>query len=478
MNLIWEKAGAEHSGCDVVICPVVGGKAFGPGRAELALRLAGRRQLFSGKAGETISLPLEEGGNLDYILVGLGEQPSPEQIRAGYAAAVKKAKKLKASSVWAAAAEGFGPEQAGAAVEALVLADYSFCKYRSGEKEPACVYHVETSAGNEDACREAETLALAACAARDMVNEPSNVMTPARLAEYASECGRRGGFEVEVLRQPEIEALGMEAFLAVARGSAKEPRLIVMRYRGNPGGETLGLVGKGLTYDSGGYSLKPSDSMATMQSDMAGAAAVIAAMSAAAQRGLKVNLTGVVAACENALSGCAYHPGDVISSYSGKFIEVANTDAEGRLTLADAVSYAIRGEYAARVVDIATLTGAAIVALGSEIIAAMADDEGLWERAQRAAVQAGEKIWRMPCDEELAKKNKSEVAHIKNVGGKGAGMITGGLFIRDFADGTPWMHLDIAGPSWADKASDLCPKGGTGCGVRLLYRLAQSFEKR
>ncbi|MCI5802385.1 MAG: leucyl aminopeptidase [Oscillospiraceae bacterium] len=475
MSLIFEKEDTAWGHCPALLCPVLSGKAFGPEGALEACAAAQDAGVFCGGEREVFSLSaLKDGKIVSFVLMGLGDSPSLWSVQETYGKAAGEARRLGAEDVWAELPASFAPEQAAAACEALLLADYSFCKYKSGGKASSRRYHLPGRW--EQACRETEVLAGAVCMARDMVNEPSNVMTPARLAEYAAEAARRGGFEAEILRRDEIRAEGLEAFLSVARGSAREPRLILLRYRGNPEGEVLALVGKGITYDSGGYSLKPSDSMVTMQSDMAGAAAVIAAVTAAAHLKLKINLTAVVAACENTVSGEAYHPGDIIPSLSGRYIEVGNTDAEGRLTLADAVTWAVRREHAARVVDIATLTGAAITALGHGIIAAMADDEDLWSRAERAAERSCEKIWRLPCDEELARQNKSETAHIKNLGGKGAGTITAGLFIREFADKAPWMHLDIAGPSWNSKAGALCPAGGTGCGVRLLYRLAQGFE--
>ena len=269
----------------------------------------------------------------------------------------------------------------------------------------------------------------------------------------------------------------MKAFLEVARGSDREPKVIAMSYYGNPESpEVLGLVGKGLCYDSGGYSLKPSTGMETMHTDMGGAGAVIGAISAIAKMRRKVNVTAVVAACENILSAHAYHPGDIIDSMAGKTIEINNTDAEGRVTLADAVTFAIREQKATHIIDVATLTGAAITALGNEITAVVSDSDTLWEKVQRAAGPSCEKVWRLPVDDVLGKALDSKIADMRNSSGRAAGTICGGMFIQKFAEGLPWLHLDIAGTSYTD-GNTTCSFGATGVGVRLLYHTAKNCEK-
>ena len=302
-------------------------------------------------------------------------------------------------------------------------------------------------------------------------------MTPAQLATEALLAGADSGFHVKIYDLAEIEKLGMKAFLEVARGSDREPKVIAMSYYGNPESpEVLGLVGKGLCYDSGGYSLKPSTGMETMHTDMGGAGAVIGAISAIAKMKRKVNVTAVVAACENILSAHAYHPGDIIDSMAGKTIEINNTDAEGRVTLADAVTFAIREQKATHIIDVATLTGAAITALGHEITAAVSDSDALWEKTQKAAEPSCEKVWRLPVDEVLGKALDSKVADMRNSSGRAAGTICGGMFIQKFAEGLPWLHLDIAGTSYTDGTA-VCPFGATGVGVRLLYHVAKNCEK-
>jgi leucyl aminopeptidase len=308
-----------------------------------------------------------------------------------------------------------------------------------------------------------------------MVNEPANFMTPLQLADEAVKAGKKFGFETEIKDEIEIKELGMEAFLQVAKGSIIPPRLIVMRYNGNQDGkEKLGLVGKGLTYDSGGYSLKSSDGMLTMKCDMGGSAAVIGAMSAIAGNKLKVNVVGVVAACENMLSGSAYRPGDIIGSMGGKSIEVINTDAEGRLTLIDAVHYAQEKEGVNKIVDIATLTGGAMVALGTVRSAVLSNNDDFYSQLESASDECGEKVWRMPTDDEYKELLKSPIADMKNSGGKGASAVTAGLFIEAYIKDIPWLHIDIAGKAFTDKIKYYSPKGGTGLGVRMLYNLAEN----
>jgi len=266
----------------------------------------------------------------------------------------------------------------------------------------------------------------------------------------------------------------MEAFLMVGKASDSPPRLIVMYHSGNPdSNEVLALVGKGLTYDCGGLSIKTGQGMVGMKGDMAGAAAVIGAMAAISQLKIKANVVGIIAACENMISGKAYKPGDIIGSMAGKSIEVLNTDAEGRITLADAVYYAVAKERATKVLDIATLTGAAIVSLGNVATAVLATDEEFYGKLEQASDLAGEKIWRLPHDEEYKELIKSDVADLRNTSTGGAGTITGGLFVGAFVEKTPWLHLDIAGTAWTSKEGDYHPKGATGVGVRTMFHLAR-----
>ena len=314
---------------------------------------------------------------------------------------------------------------------------------------------------------------------RELVNERANVMTPTELAAVASLIGEHSEIEVEVFELPAIRELKMEAFLNVAKGSDEEPRLIVMRYRGKPDSDkTLALVGKGMMYDSGGYGIKSTQGMYSMFGDMAGSAAVISAIRALAETKAEVNVTAIVAACENMISGHAYRNGDIIGSMLGKTIEIFSTDAEGRLTLADAVTYAWQKEKVDYIVDIATLTGAVVSALGSLMTGAMSDDEELWSALEKASATSGDLVWRLPFHEEYAEQNKSDRADIRNsTAGRGAGTITAGHFVRAFTGTTPFLHLDIAGTSYSDKADDRKPKGASGIGVELLYSLSKELFK-
>lgn len=324
-----------------------------------------------------------------------------------------------------------------------------------------------------DLITEFEALTDSVALARKLVNEPANRMTPEDLAQYALAIGEACDLEVSVMGPSSIETLGMEAFLAVAQGSDQEPRLIVMRYKGAPDDDrVLALVGKGLMYDSGGYALKPGKGMATMFTDMAGAAAVIGAIRTLAAVNAHCNVTAIVAACENMVSGHAYRNGDIIGSMLGKYIEVANTDAEGRLTLADAVTYAWKYEGASHIIDIATLTGAVVHALGRTMTGALADDETLWQCLVTACDKSGDLVWRLPFHKEYAALNKSDRADINNVGKGYAGTIGAGHFVRAFTGNTPFLHLDIAGTAYLKSPDERHPAGATGVGVELLSRVA------
>jgi leucyl aminopeptidase len=303
-------------------------------------------------------------------------------------------------------------------------------------------------------------------------------MNPTVLANRVEALGKEKGFEVEVFDQKKIEAMGMEAYMSVAKASAEPPKFIVMRYRGDKteGAKTLGLVGKGLTYDSGGLSIKPTSSMLTMKSDMGGAAAVIGAMGAIAENKLEANVVAVVAACENMIAGNSYRPGDIIGSMGGKTIFIGNTDAEGRLTLIDAMHYIVTEEKVDAVVDIATLTGAALHCLGDVATVSISRDDSFYQLVDQSFNKAGEKIWRMPIFDEYKELIKHEEADLTNTAGR-PGTITAGLFIGEFTGDLPWVHLDIAGTSWASKAKHYISKGGTGVGARSLYYLAKAYGK-
>lgn len=367
-----------------------------------------------------------------------------------------------------------------ATAEAACLTNYEFVKYKSDWKSKKFSEFQIMYDRDKDLTEfmaSGEMIARATNLSRDLVNEPANFMDPVQLAAEAMKAADEYGFEVEIKDEVQIKELGMKAFMEVARGSAIPPRLIIMRYKGNPESkEVLGLVGKGLTYDSGGYSLKTATGMFSMKCDMGGSAAVMGAMSAIAGNKLKLNVVTVIAACENMLSAHSYRPGDIIGSMGGKTIEVMNTDAEGRLTLVDAVTYIQEIEKVSRVVDIATLTGGAVVSFAKVHTPVISNNDNFYKHLETASADSGEKIWRMPFDKAYVKMLKSPIADLKNTASGGASMITAGMFISEYINDVPWMHIDIAGKALDEKAKDYTPKGATGLGTRLLYNLAKQMQ--
>ena len=435
------------------------GRLLSQGEA-LDARLGGllRRALegASLKEGESLLVAAPEG---QVLLFGLGEEARSSGGRLAQALLRLRFPEALVEPL---------PE-AYALAEGLLLGAYRFQRHRSEKEEKALTLRLP---GAEEVLERARKVAEGVYLARDLVNEPPNLLTPLALAERALELGSLG-VEVEVLDEEAIAALGMGAFLAVAQGSENPPRLIRLRYAPPGARARLDLVGKGLTFDSGGYSLKPTESMATMKGDMAGAAAVLGAMKSAALLGIPVEIRGYIAACENMISGRAYRVGDVLKTLSGKTVEVMNTDAEGRLTLADALCYAER-EGAQRILELSTLTGAAVVALGEEVAALFATEPAWGSLVQEAAHRAGEKVWPMPLEKAYREKLKSPVADLKNVGDRNGGAITAALFLSEFVC-VPLAHLDIAGPAFAKKGHALGPEGGTGFGVRTILELAQAL---
>ena len=439
------------------------------------------------ECGACINKSIFTGGEFkELVLVNLGDgTASNREIFLAMAAALKKCKSLKTKqvAVFLDNAEEItcNPDVAKVICELPYLVGYQFNAYKSVPvicaMEEVCF--VTKMDGFEEIMQEAECVASSVLKARDLVNHPSCFMTPLQLAKETVAIGNECSIEVEIFNKEEIEKLEMGAFLAVSRGAVDEPRLIVMRYRGGKEGDApVALIGKGVMFDSGGYSLK--SKMATMHDDMGGAAAVIGAIEAIAKQKLPVNVVAVVAACKNMVSGDAFVPGDIIKSMNGKMIEMLNSDAEGRLTLADAVTYAIRKEGAEKIIDIATLTGAASGAVGKKSAAMIADDEELVAEITEASSVSCEKVWRLPADKELSGAIRSEVADIKNSNPNnpvGGGVILGGLFIREFAEGKPWAHIDMAPVNWLAEGNSYCMKGATGYGVSLLYETVKIMAR-
>ena len=363
-------------------------------------------------------------------------------------------------------------------VEGALLADYDADRYkteRNGQRRIERLDLVLSSPPGEEARAAGERgriLAEAQNFARNLVNEPSNQMTPTLLALQAKEMAKRFGLECQVLGPDEIRALKMGAFWAVAQGSEEPPQLIVVRYAPPDAPETpvIGLVGKGITFDTGGISIKPSESMHEQKTDMAGGATMLGVMQAIAQLKPKLRVTAVVPATENMPSGKAFKPGDVITSMSGKTIEIINTDAEGRLVLADALTYA-KQLGCTVLIDAATLTGAVTIALGNITTGVFGWNKEWVERVLAAAATAGEKMWALPVDEDYRDLYKSSIADLANTGGRYGGAITGAMFVGEFAGDTPWVHLDIAGTRWSNEEKPFIAKGPTGHGVRTLVQL-------
>lgn len=370
-----------------------------------------------------------------------------------------------------------------ALTEGALLADYRFPGYhRETEEKPELgsltLLCPESKAEEvQEGIRVAEALARGTNLARDLVNMPGNYLTPTVLAQKAKDLAERNGMSIEVLDKANMEVHGMGGLLGVSQGSVEPPRLIAIKYQGlDKWEDVVGFVGKGITFDSGGISIKPSAGMDEMKGDMGGAAAVLGALEAIGTLKPAVNIVAVIPTTENMPSGSALKPGDVITTMSGKTVEILNTDAEGRLILADGMSYA-RKMGADYLIDLATLTGAALIALGTCTTAALTNNEELMEDVMEAAAEAGELVWRLPGYKPYMEQIKSEIADLKNTGGRYAGAITAGLFVGEFAEGTPWVHLDIAGTSWEYKANDLSPAGGTGAMVRTLATLALQRSK-
>jgi leucyl aminopeptidase len=434
---------------------------------------------FKAKAGQVTHLhttgPLPAAR---LIVVGLGESTDVtlETVRRAAAAGVRRARDLGARTV---AVDLLGErlparQRAQAVVEGAMLATYTFDRYKR-EKNGKAVEALRLIAPDGRVAREVgagarrgEIFAQATVFARDLVNMPANDVHPTHLARVAADLARESRLRLRVLERNECQKMGMGAFLAVAAGSAQPPKFIHLSYAPARARRRVALIGKGITFDAGGLDLKTAEGMLRMKDDMSGAAAVLAVMRALPALNPPIEVHGLIAATENMPSGSALRPGDVLRAMNGTTIEVGNTDAEGRLTLADALSYANTRVKPDEVIDVATLTGACVIALGSLCSGLFANDQPLAKRLLAAAEQAGERLWQLPLIDEYRENLKSEVADLNNVGPRGGGAITAGLFLKEFAGATPWAHLDIAGPAFSEKDLPLAPKGGTGAAVRTL----------
>ncbi|OUN20462.1 hypothetical protein B5G34_14860 [Flavonifractor sp. An82] len=411
------------------------------------------------------------------VHVGDSKALTPEGLRRAAAKAVKTMKDLggKTGVLDAAALLPIlGPAAGAALAQGAELALHEAPTFAAAPREPITLWLDGDCAGLDQTLQETAAVTRSICLARDLVNCPANKLTPADMAAEMTREAEALGIECQVLDENEARALGMEAFLTVGSSALHPPRLIVLRYRGGGDADPICLVGKGVTCDTGGYCLKAASSMKGIKGDMAGAAAVFGAVLALAANHVPVNVTAVIPSVENRISPDSYIPGDVIGSMSGKTIEVGNTDAEGRLILADAVTYAIRQEHAAKLVDIATLTGAVVGMFGFTTAGYLSNDEAFSDAFRAAYGRSGEQYWPLPTFPEYRKMIESPLADLSNTSSDGCGTITAGLFIGAFAEDKPWIHIDIAGTAWVDSPRfEYQTKGATGAGVTTLYELCK-----
>ncbi len=423
------------------------------------------------------------------LLIGLGERNKfdLETVRSSFARGAQKLSAAAGAVLALAADPGEGTyepsEFLGAALEGVLLGQYQYRKYKTEREESRPLQGIVVADNGvipaevlKRVVRQAEGVCRAVCLARDLGNAPANDLTPAKLGEEALKAARARKMKCTVLDGNGIKKTGMSALLGVSQGSHEPPRFIILEYHGaGKRAENVVLVGKGITFDTGGISLKPADKMGEMKADMAGAAAVLATLCAAADLKLPVNVVGLIPATENMPGGGAYRPGDVLKTMLGKTVEIITTDAEGRLILADALTYAARFKPAV-LIDIATLTGACTVALGEEVAGLFTRDERVRQNLLEASKMTGERIWELPLWDCYRDMIKSDIADLKNTGGRHGGASAAAVFLGEFKGAAPWAHLDIAGPGFSTKDGPYRPKGATGFGVRLLVHFLSHFH--
>jgi leucyl aminopeptidase len=482
----------ETAATEVLVLTHCDGEGLGTQDAALLDRALGgslRKLLqskeFEGKANEVLlyhtqgSVPAKR-----LVLVGLGKKNDVtlETIRQAMGTAAKRVRQAKAGSFTVVLPTVIptrmsSVEVAQAMVEGAILGSYQFTVYRTAAAEHAVggMKVLIPQKGQlkqvSEGVRRGVATAEATVFVRDLCNHPSNVLTPTRVAEEAKAIAKAEKISIKILEQKEMERLGMGALLGVARGSQEPPKFIILEYNGakKKDERPVVLVGKTITFDTGGISLKPAENMEHMKADMTGGAEVLASIRAAARLKLPLRLISILPVAENMPGGRAMKPGDVVTTLSGKTVEVQNTDAEGRLILADGLSYAMRYKPAA-LIDIATLTGACVVALGQFAIGMFGTDQALKEQVRKSGQKAGERVWEMPLWEEYFEQLKSDVADMRNIGGRGGGMITAALFLSKFVGDCPWVHLDIASTDWSERERAYVPKGPTAIGTRLLLQ--------
>lgn len=495
LNLTCSASEAHKASVDLLAIAVYAGDAIAANATVAAidraldggLSRAIAREEYKGKKETTLELDtLGKVPAQRVMLIGLGErgQATTADFRTAAARAARGANGAKAKKLGLAVSGAIDGDMARAIGEGLVLGAYRFVKYFTGDRKPkvelaSAVLLLDPKAAGVPKVRSA--LALGAkvgrCVyhARDLINEPPNELTPPALAEYAAAVAREHKLACRVFDKKQLAKMGAKLIIAVGQGSVHEPRLVHMTYKpAKPSRKRLVVVGKGLTFDSGGLCIKPAAGMGEMKSDMAGAANVIAFMAAVAEVKPSIEVHGILGIAENMPDGAAYRPGDVFGSLDGKTVEIVNTDAEGRLVLADALAYARKIDPTILVCN-ATLTGAIVVALGQRCAAYYATNEEIAGAFGDAAKGAGEQFWRMPLLEDMRDQLKSDIADIKHTGDRWGGSITAALFLRDFVGDAPFIHCDIAGPALADKPYAFYTKGGSGQAVLTFLRLAESM---
>jgi leucyl aminopeptidase len=487
----------QHIACDALIVSATRMKSeshfqLNPGGSEVDTLLSGlisesSSGEFKASAGELLTVhPMGKLAAKRVLVVGLGAEESRDMqvtLRAA-AAAARHAQNTGAQHI-VLGDRTTSPEYTQAILEGALLGLYTFRKYQSNNENRNSIEQISILATSmdqkqlEQVIQKAQVLAEATNFARTLINEPPAVLTPTELANRATDMAQQVGLEYEVFDKERIIELGMGGLLAVSQGSDEPPKFIILRYRGDENTQKgIALVGKGITFDTGGISIKPAAGMDEMKGDMGGAAAVLGAMQAIAQLKPRINVTALVPTCENMPSGSAYLPGDIVRPMNGTTIEIVNTDAEGRLILADALSFAVK-EGLTPIIDLATLTGGIVVALGSKMTGLFSNNEGLTNALLAAGRAAGEKYWPMPLDDDYNEYIRSEIADIKQTGGREASSVTAAKILEHYVADSDWAHLDIAGTSYVESKKSYQEKGGTGVGVRTLTEFAlQRAQKK
>ena len=477
MTNIAAAASLDGTSGDLLILPVYAERSWGPGAAEVASELGEWLDEyldgldFSGKVGQTAAVP-GKGAYGRVLFVGLGDDADVDTLRKAAGIAGRAAMRYDKVATTLNRVDIYGASEA--VVYGFLLGQYTFDKYLSKPKPTETTELLLIGDVDDTDIDHGRKVAAGVALARDLINEPAGGKKPEVLAGIATGIAEETGIEITIYDEDEIEAEGFGGLLAVSLGATNPPRMVVLKYRPDGAEKSLALVGKGIVFDSGGLSIKPAAGMETMKTDMSGAAAVFGAVQAIAQLGIPVNVTAIAPLTENMTGGAAQRPGDIFTARNGKTVEVLNTDAEGRLVLADGLALAVEDE-PDLVIDVATLTGACMVALGKKVAGLFGYDDEAAALVEGAARRAGEKVWRMPFEKDYRSKLDSPIADIKNIGDRYGGAITAALFLAEFTNEYPWAHIDIAGPARAESDDGYISKGGTGFSVSTLVAVAEDM---